>query len=162
MPARCTTEGRLDPVPPELVGRVDISQVQCPPSSPLGRAKQVLFGPWQDLIVRKPFHFVASARRHQHFVAELLDSRLLLKKARKEKDLGFAKFFTVVKKVDETGPVLRTILDCQSANDAFIDPDPVNLASLHEILDAFASVEKLRALDLRHFYHQICIGTALS
>jgi hypothetical protein len=84
-------------------------------------------------------------------------------KKRASRDLGYAKFFTVVKKVNEDGvPILRTILDCRSANEAFADPLPVNLATLPELLQAFDGVQAMRTMDLRHWYHQLPISADLS
>eukprot|EP00760_Papus_ankaliazontas_P026931 PhM_4_TR3088/c0_g3_i12/m.53703 len=45
-------------------------------------------------------------------------------------------FLRLRKKLNEDGiPILRTILDCQRANDVFIEPDPVNLATVADMVD---------------------------
>lgn len=157
--------GVLDSIPDGLAGRVNLEKLPCPVDCPLGRAKNILFGNPEhslrqqcDVILK----FVPSSRKYRKFVTEMTLAGLCHKKPRLMKEKGFAKFFTVLKKVNENGiPILRTILDCQGANSAFIQPDPVNLSNLREMLNEFAYVEKMRTLDLRHFYHQVQIGDAL-
>jgi hypothetical protein len=157
-------EGELDPVDPSLVGRLRLP-ANTPPSSPLGVACRLLQDEESMIHFVTPCRptFVPSSRQHLRFVSELVESGLALKRSRQVEERGFAKFFTVVKKVREDGvPVLRTILDCRCANQAFSDPLPVNLPVLPQLLDAFGQVEEMRALDLRHWYHQIPISGALS
>eukprot|EP00760_Papus_ankaliazontas_P021656 PhM_4_TR18715/c1_g4_i2/m.62386 len=158
------SEGILDPVDPALVGKIDLRFIDAPATCPLGRAKRLLHDPaalHEFLLENKPpLSFAPSSRKHVKFVSELLSSGIATKERKRCR--GFAKFFTVVKKVNEEGiNVLRTILDCRTANETFIQPDPVNLPSLHEILTAFRSVDSMRALDLRHMYHQVLIGDHL-
>lgn len=159
-------EGVLDPIPEGLTGSIDLRRIDAPPTSPIGRAKQLLFDP-QNLNryldrPRKQLKFVPTSRKYMKFVDEMILASLCSKKPRNIRESGFAKFFTIVKKVNDDGiNVLRTILDCQTANEFFTDPDPVNLSTLQEMLEAFRSVEKLRTLDLRHMYHQILIGDHL-
>ncbi|MBM3968167.1 MAG: hypothetical protein FJ308_24380, partial [Planctomycetes bacterium] len=163
------SEGRLDPVPPDLPGRVDLSDRQLhpeyPATSPIGVAQRVLFdeNPTKFLNPdRKPPVFRSSSNVHRRHVAEMLASKLCHKKARKERECGFARFFTVLKKIDDDGiAVLRTILDCVTANESFINPYPVNLSNLHTVLSTFAEVECLRTLDLRHWFHQLKAGKFL-
>eukprot|EP00760_Papus_ankaliazontas_P025529 PhM_4_TR2766/c0_g1_i1/m.89226 len=158
-------EGILDRVDPSLVGAVRLPG-GLPPASPIGRAVKILTDPeaLRDIVQkRQPPHFVASARSHMRFVSELCEAGLSAKRSRSSMERGFAKFFTIEKKRDESGtPILRTILDCRDANDCFSDPLPVNLPTLPAMLEAFRSVEEMRTLDLRHWYHQIPISTELS
>ena len=163
------SEGVLDEVPPDVPGRVDLSDCSLhptyPDTSPIGVAQRVLFSmnPQEFLHPdRKCPRYRSSQDNQRRHVADLLSSRLCRKKTRTEREQGFARFFTVVKKVNDDGvATLRTILDCVTANEAFIDPLPVNLCNLHVLLGIFAEVECMRTLDLRHWFHQIRIGPFL-
>lgn len=160
-------EGILDPVDPSLVGRVRLPH-NVPEGCPLATAIRLVGDPKSlvDFITSPRQHctkFLPSSRTHVRFVDELLASGLAVKRSRDTPEKGFAKFFTVEKKVADDGtPVLRTILDCRSANEVFMDPLPVNLPTLPQLLEAFGTVEEIRALDLRHWYHQIPVHTELS
>lgn len=164
-----TSEGRLDAVPPDLPGRVDLSDrslhPEYPRTSPIGIAQRVLFS---DSLVdflkpdRQAPQYRSSQNAQRRHVDELLNFRLCHTKTRKERERGFARFFTVLKKVDEDGvPILRTILDCVTANKVFVDPLPVNLLNLHTLISSFSEVECMRAMDLRHWFHQLRTGTYL-
>eukprot|EP00760_Papus_ankaliazontas_P021638 PhM_4_TR18715/c1_g2_i8/m.62335 len=153
-------EGVLDPIPPNLAARVDLARfLGFPPSSPLGRAARLLASPTHlrdfQLWEFPPLVFTASSSKHKRFIDELINAGLCTVNRRA---LGFAKFFTVEKKVNEDGvPILRTILDCQRANQIFVEPDPVNLSTVAEMVQALDGAECIRTLDLRHMYHQIRI-----
>jgi hypothetical protein len=158
------TDGVLDPVDPFIVGKIDLRSLNPPPSCPLGVAKRLLHDPGalEEFMLEKkpPLIFVPSSRQHQRFISELLEVGIANKDRYHVR--GFAKFFTVLKKVNEEGiAILRTILDCRTANDSFRQPDPVNLPNVQEILQEFRSVPAIRALDLRHMYHQVLIGEHL-
>eukprot|EP00760_Papus_ankaliazontas_P026932 PhM_4_TR3088/c0_g3_i2/m.53736 len=155
-----TSDGILDPVDPDLPARVDLARfLDFPDTSPLGRAARLVASPdsmrsfqYESLA---PMKFVPSSLVHKSFVPELLQSNLC---TINRHALGFAKFFTVEKKLNEDGiPILRTILDCQRANDVFIEPDPVNLATVADMVDVLDGSECIRTLDLRHMYHQVLI-----
>eukprot|EP00760_Papus_ankaliazontas_P013087 PhM_4_TR15644/c2_g1_i4/m.6821 len=123
--------GVLDPVPEGLAGRVRLDHLHPHPCSPLGTAIRVLQMPQEFVLAAPSTRFVASAKTHLHHADTVISAGLATVKKRASPDVGYAKFFTVVKKVNESGvPVLRTILDCRSANEAFGDPLPVNLATL--------------------------------
>ncbi len=152
VPQRPSAQGVLDPIAAEIVGRVDLRAINCPPGCPLGIAKALLFGNTRPFRGHAAFHYVATSRRFAQHMDELGSVGLLER----------PKYFTTLKKIDDDGtPILRTILDTQVANEEFLEPQAVNLPTVHEILEAFARVEKMRALDLRHFYHQILIGPDL-
>jgi hypothetical protein len=155
--------GILDPVDPGLVGRVCIPG--GPLSSPIGLASALLTDPSTAAKLRCPDRrcsYLSSHSRFRTHISELLASGLAKKKVRSHSERGYARFFTVVKKLGRDGkPILRTILDCQEANAVFEDPPPVNLCPLRELLKVFESVEDLRTLDLRHWYHQIPVGEHL-
>jgi len=158
-------EGKLDPVDPELVGSVDISGWNVPESSCIGIAQRILFGDHREFLRpdRPKLHYISSARQHLRHFKELVDVGLAEKKARSIPEFGFAKFFTILKKVDDDGvALLRTILDCVTANESFVTPPPVNISNLVTMLEKFKYVEKMRALDLRHWYHALKIGKNLS
>lgn len=164
------TKGKLDPIPEGLPQRVDFSDRSLhpvyPASSPVGIAQRILFSEdFSEFLKegRTPPRFRSSQDVHRRHVAELLAARLCHKKSRADRELGFARFFTVLKKIDDDGvAVLRTILDCETANEAFVEAPPVNLCPLHAVLKLFSEVESMRALDLRHWFHQIKVGKALS
>lgn len=162
---RKTPDGKLDPVDPALVGRV-VFPSDVPDGCPLATTIRLLTDPdaMNEFIAeRTPVEFLASSRTHMRFADELLSTGLAKKRDRAEKEHGFAKFFTVEKKLNEEGvPILRTILDCRAANRCFSDPLPVNLPSLPQLLDTFAHVQEMRTLDLRHWYHQIPIHGGLA
>eukprot|EP00760_Papus_ankaliazontas_P024552 PhM_4_TR2388/c2_g1_i3/m.10369 len=159
----CETEGKLDPVSPGLAGRIDLRRLAIPNvNCPVGRASSLLFD-YQAmrgfmLPVIPPLQFHSTASVYRRFASELLDSHLCTKS---REACGFARFFTVVKKISEGVPILRTILDCKTANESFAVPDPVNLPALPDMLAALRYVECIRSLDLRHMYHQILIGDHL-
>jgi hypothetical protein len=154
-----TSDGYLDHIPEGLAGCISLSAfLLAPATCPIGRAARLVCDPdsLRFFLKEDPLSvsYCSSATHHVRFVSELLASNVCRKDRTRAR--GYAKFFTVVKKVDDRGiPVLRTILDCRSANEFFRQPDPVNLASLAEILAAFANVESMRTLDLRHMFHQI-------
>lgn len=157
-------DGILDPIPEGLVGSIDLSKLpKYPSSSPIGLAQDILF---DDQKMHEYLHadrptlkFIPSNKKHVKFVTEMITSGLCSKKDRKDKEFGFAKFFTVLKKINtDLINILRTILDPETANESFVTPPPVNLPTLIDILESFAVVEKIRILDLRHMYHQIHMG----
>eukprot|EP00760_Papus_ankaliazontas_P010385 PhM_4_TR14266/c0_g1_i1/m.59655 len=119
--------GELDAVEPDLPGRIDLCRfLDFPDYTPLGRASRLLASEAHlrefQLHALSPLVFVPSANVYKRFVDELLSSNLCTVNRHA---LGFAKFFTVEKKVSDEGvPILRTILDCQRANEIFIEPDP--------------------------------------
>ena len=163
------SEGRLDPVPSDLPGRVDLSDSslhpEYPASSPIGIAQRVLFSENPEEFLnpdRRSPQYRSSQPCQRRHVAEMLASMLCHKKTRKERERGFARFFTVLKKIDDDGvAILRTILDCITANEAFLKSPPVNLSNLHTMISAFSEVECMRALDLRHWFHQLKVGSYL-
>eukprot|EP00760_Papus_ankaliazontas_P015983 PhM_4_TR16748/c2_g5_i6/m.79523 len=155
-------DGVLDPIPPGLTGRVDLSRfLDAPSTCPLGKAARLLLDPLSlpnflldDL---PPLAYCASARVYRKFATEMLDAGLCEKTRLRPR--GFAKFFTAQKKLGEDGvPILRTILDCRTANEHFRQPDPVNLPTLADMLHEFRHVDCLMTLDLRHMYHQVRLG----
>jgi len=164
------SEGKLDPIPEGLAGRVDLSDrslhPEYPPDSPMGRVQRLLFSDCpKEFMIKNPLpvEFRSSNKEHLRHVHDLLEAAIAVKKNSKERERGFAKFFTVLKKYDDDGiAILRTIMDCVTANKNFIAPDPVNLANLHCVLTAFAEVESMRCLDLRHWFHQLKVGDYLS
>ena len=77
---------------------------------------------------------------------EMITAELCAKRHRSVRERGFAKLFTVLKKVNEDGiKILRTILDCVTANEAFQTPDPVNLANIIAIRGSRSELERVRA-----------------
>lgn len=155
-------DGKLDEVEPELVGRVMLPE-GTPEKSPIGIAVRMLTEPkfaFDRTNKASTPNYIPSDRRHLQHVPDILKAGLA--KKRRGRELGFAKFFTVVKKVSDDGtPILRTILDCRAANEAFEDPPPVNLCPLQELQEVFRNVPAMRTLDLRHWYHQIAVGEHL-
>eukprot|EP00760_Papus_ankaliazontas_P014420 PhM_4_TR16079/c8_g2_i1/m.94305 len=147
-----------------LAGCVKLTDLLPPAGCPLGQALAILHEDPSPFVISKPEStFAPTSVEHRKFASELIGSQLARVRRRKDRELGYAKFFTVVKKVRLDGvPILRTILDCKAASTAFCDPLPVNLAPLPDILDAFRNVEAMRALDLRHWYHQIPVSQHLS
>jgi hypothetical protein len=159
-----TAEGELDEIPEGLPGRIDLRKLEVNPNSPIGRAKRLLMDPaaLREFLCEEKakLNFLPSNRKFLKYLPKLIERGLCNKARRDDKLQGFARFFTVLKKINEFGvPILRTILDCDTANQHFIQPDPVNLAMLQEMLASFANVEGMKSLDLRHFYHQILIGS---
>lgn len=161
------SESVLDPIPPHLPGCLLLPRNRVDGRSPIGKTMGLLYQPDE---VRSMLHqglypveFKPSATENLRFVDELLGVGLAIKKAsRSQHDYGFARLFTVLKRVGDDGVgLLRTILDCWGANDRFIDPLPVNLPTVPLMTTLFAYVEKMRTLDLRHMYHQIPIGEHL-
>ena len=168
-PAVRLSDGKLDPIPEDLAKRVDLSDrrihPEYPSHTPIGIAQRVLFEDPKPFLNpdRPPPRYRSSQNCHRRHVAELLASNLCHKKSRSEKERGFAQFFTILKKVDDDDvAILRTILDCETANEAFRTAPPVNLCPLHEVLQLFSRVECMRTLDLRHWFHQVKVGDFLS
>jgi hypothetical protein len=157
-------DGVLDHIDPELVGRLLLPEITSK-HSPVGIAIRLISDPaalGTFIASTASPVFIASHRAHSIHVHDLLATGLASVRVRKDKESGFAKFFTVEKKrLDDGTPVLRTILDCRSANECFADPLPVNLPTLPNLLEVFSHVEEMRALDLRHWYHQIPIHKLL-
>lgn len=159
-------EGVLDPIPAGLAGRIDLSRfLSAPDTSPLGRAARLIMDPSFTHVLMKTdspkLAYAPSAKIYRKFVSEMISADLCVKS--RSRPRGFAKFFTVLKKTGDDGiPILRTILDCRTANESFVQPDPVNLPLLTEMLTEFANVECMKTLDLRHMYHQIRLGTHLT
>lgn len=160
------TRSMLDPV--EVAGSLRIEYLAAlpkHPASPLGCTLDFL---WNDAAVKNYVvggvspRFLRSHQSNQRFVSTMLKSGLVRLSSRSDHVCAFARFFTVVKKVDETGvPWMRTILDCQGANTIFKDAPPVNLPSLLDMLGQFDRAEEMRTLDFRHWFHQIRISKTL-
>ena len=162
-------DGILDPVPAGLAGSIDLSDRSIHPvyphASPMGRTQRILFSERPTEFMKPEYvqpEYRSSAPMHLRHVQHMIATELCAKKHRSFKERGFARFFTVLKKINEDGiAILRTILDCITANLAFMVPDAVNLANLHAILEAFSNVAAMRTLDLRHMFHQVKVGEFL-
>lgn len=160
-----TSDGYLDPV--EVAQSLRLSEISkhVTGPSPIATALDILSTTdLRKYLVNRttnPPRYRPTRREFKRFQKDLMDAGLTTLSNRKVK--GYAKFFTVLKKIDATGtPVLRTIIDAFDANDNFTDPPPVNLPTLIQLLDAFQRVQRMKAMDLRHWFHQVGLSQELS
>ena len=124
-------EGILDPVPKGLPGTIDLSDRSIHPvyphDSPMGRTQRILFSDKPTEFMKPEYvqpEYRSSAPMHLRHVQQMITAELCSKKHRSIKERGFARFFTVLKKVNDDGlAILRTILDCITANLAFMVPE---------------------------------------
>lgn len=152
----------LDPVEPELVGCIDLRPWLHNSNAPLSIAANILFAPEQFVESLQRPRFLSSKGPLTLHGAELMATGLLVPCDRRRGIRGFGRFFTVEKKKDDKGSsVLRTIVDCKDANDAFMRPPPTHLPNVKEILNTFKDAEVIRTLDLRHMFHQVRISNEL-
>lgn len=161
-----TTEGMLDPVEKELVGGIDIRGLKAEKESPIGIAQRLLYkeSAESEFLKGPPMNAIkGSSLVYKKFSEELISTGLASAcNRRKGTQRGYARFFTILKKKGMDGVnLLRTILDCVDANEQFVEPPPVNLPHLPDIQEAFKNCNRIKVLDLRHFFHQIPLGKHL-
>jgi hypothetical protein len=156
-------DGTLDHV--DVAGCIDLESIRAAvrnPGCPLHVALWALMDDsFEESLVPRGKLRKRTFKEYLKFVEEMVDADLCDRASRKDKAKAYSGFFTVLKKEVDGIRILRTILNCEGLNLASPKAPPVNLPSLLEVQEAFKDCKFLKALDFRHYFHQMSINKKL-